>query len=104
MCDRGFSLIEIMVALAVFAILAVITSSVLVNAVQLDHRITTHQEHFHDIELAMALLSQDTTQFIPRAVRGNEMHLFPPIVGQATYVEFTRAGVVNPDDLAQQSN
>lgn len=103
MNNRGFTLIEIIIALAIFAILATITSSLLIQSVHVQERVSLHSERTAEIELAIALLQQDITQLIPRAVRGNEMHLFPPIIGQAKYFEFTRGGVTNPMSIEQRS-
>ncbi len=104
MNNRGFTLIEIIIALAIFAIIATITSSLLVQSVHLQERVSAHSERLSQIDLAIALLQQDIVQLIPRAVRGNEMHLFPPIIGQAKYFEFTRGGATNPMGIEKKSS
>lgn len=103
MNDQGFTLIEIIIAVAIFAIIAVITSSVLVQTMHLEERVSLHSEQTTHLELAITLLQQDISQFVPRAVRGNEMHLFPPLIGQQHYLELTRGGVSNPMDTEQRS-
>ncbi len=103
MFKKGFTLIEIMIALVVFAILATITSSVLVQALHLQERVNSHNDDTIKLELALSLLQQDTNQLIPRAVRGNEMHLFPALIAQASYFEFTRGGIFNPMAIEQRS-
>lgn len=103
MFKRGFTLIEIMIALIVFAILAMITSSVLVQTLHIQERVNAHNDDTVKLELTLSLLQQDTTHFISRAVRGNEMHLFPSIIAQPTYIEFTRGGILNPLATEQRS-
>lgn len=103
MNNRGFTLIEIIIALAIFGILATMTSSLLVQSIHIQERVSSHSERTAHIELTVALFQQDITQLIPRAVRGNEMHLFPPMIGQAKYFEFTRGGVTNPMGIEQRS-
>ncbi|MGL5743493.1 MAG: GspJ family T2SS minor pseudopilin variant LspJ [Legionella sp.] len=99
----GFTLIEILIALAVFAILATITTSVLYNAFTTRTRVNEQSERLNEIQLAISLIQQDITQTVERAIRGNEMRLFPAFIGQTTYLEFTRDGDVNPGSIEQRS-
>lgn len=101
--NRGYTLIEVMVALAVFAILAAITSQALYHAFDTRARVNVQANQLNDIQLAIALLSRDTEQVIDRSIRGNEMHLFPPFIGQPHYFEFTRDGLVNPGGVELRS-
>src|SRR5438105_632303 len=93
---NGFTLIEILIALAVFAILATITTSVLYNAFTTRARVNEQSALLTELQLAISLIQQDTRQTIERPIRSNEMRLFPAFIGQAHYVEFTRDGNVNP--------
>ncbi len=101
--NRGYTLIEVMVALAVFAILAAITSQALYHAFDTRARVNQQASQLNELQLAMTLLMRDTQQMVERPVRGNEMHLFPPFVGQPQYVEFTRGGLVNPQGKERRS-
>lgn len=100
---RGFTLLEILVALVVFAILATITSSTMYYAFNTRTRVTDQAERLVMLELAITLLQRDIEQTVPRSVLGNEMRLFPIFVGQPTYVEFTRGGLINPGNKEQRS-
>lgn len=99
----GFTLIEILIALAVFAILATITSSVMFYAFNTRARVTEHAERLVTLQLAISLIERDTEQAIVRAVRGNEMRLFPAFVGQKSYMELTRNGLANPGSQEKRS-
>lgn len=100
---RGFTLIEIMIALMVFAVLATITASSLFYAFNARARVNEQAVRLNSLQLAISLLQQDTEQAIPRAIRGNEMRLFPIFVGQKQYAEFTRDGNLNPKSLEKRS-
>jgi len=102
--QHGFTLIEIIIALAIFATIATITSSILYQSFQVQTRVTSQSEQLNMLQLTQVLLRRDTAQFIPRPVRGNEMHQFPAFIGQRQYVEFTRTGAINPLNVEQRSN
>jgi len=99
----GYTLLEIMVALAVFAILATITSSAMYHAFNTRARVSAQADRLNALQLAITLMERDTEQVVERAVLGNEMHLFPAFIGQAQYIEFTRGGLVNPKGAEQRS-
>ncbi len=96
MKTKGFTLLEILIALAVFAILATITSSAMYQAFNTRTKVTMQADRLSHLQLAMALIRRDTQQIVERSVHGNEFHLFPPFTGQPNYIEFTRGGEVNP--------
>ena len=100
---KGFTLIEILIALTVFAILAAITSSSLYYAFNTRTRVNAQAERLNALQLAVSIMQQDTTQAVARAVRGNDLHVFPIFVGQPQYLELTRDGNVNPKSLEKRS-
>ncbi|BCA95300.1 type II secretion system protein GspJ [Legionella antarctica] len=102
--SKGFTLIEILIALTVFAILATITSSSLYYAFTTRTRVNAQAERLNALQLAVSIIQQDTSQALERAIRGNEMHLFPIFVGQPQYLELTRDGNVNPQSLEKRSS
>lgn len=99
----GFTLIEILIALTVFAILATITSSSLYYAFNARTRVNAQAEQLNTLQLAVSIIQQDISQTVERAVRGNEMRLFPVFVGQTQYLEFTRDGSINPQSVHKRS-
>ncbi|MFT4058399.1 MAG: GspJ family T2SS minor pseudopilin variant LspJ [Legionella sp.] len=100
---RGFTLIEILIALTVFAILATITSSTLYHAFNTRTRVNEQSKRIANLQLAISLLQQDLSQTLERAIRANDMRLFPIFLGQADYMEFTRDGDVNPGSNEKHS-
>lgn len=101
--NKGFTLIEILIALTVFAILATITSSTLYYAFNTRTRVNAQAERLNALQLAISIIQQDTSQTVERAIRGNEMRLFPIFVGQPQYLELSRDGVVNPNSVEKRS-
>lgn len=100
---KGFTLIEILIALTVFAILATITSSVLYNAFSTRNRVNEQAERLGELQLAVSIIQQDIFQTVERSIRGNEMRLFPIFVGQAQYLELTKDGLTNPNSIEKRS-
>ncbi|CAM2942338.1 type II secretory pathway protein LspJ [Legionella steigerwaltii] len=100
---NGFTLIEILIALAVFAILATITSSVLYNAFTTRSRVNEQSQRLNELQLAISLIQQDTSQTLERPIRSNDMQLLPAFIGQTNYLEFTRDGDVNPGSIEKRS-
>lgn len=101
---HGFTLIEVLIALSVFAILATITSSSLYYAFNTRARVTVQAERLNALQMAISLIQQETRQIVNRPVRGNDMRLFSGFIGQDHYLEFTRDGHVNPGSLEKRSN
>ncbi|MDR3501960.1 MAG: GspJ family T2SS minor pseudopilin variant LspJ [Legionella sp.] len=102
--ESGFTLIEVLIALAVFAILASITSSTLYYAFNTRTRVNEQSERLSGLQLAISIVQQDISQTAERAIRGNDMRLFPIFIGRPDYVEFTRDGDVNPGSVEKRSS
>lgn len=99
----GFTLIEVLVALAVFAILATLTSSSLYYAFNTSERLRDESKRVVSMQLAISIVERDTQQIVLRAVRGNDMRLFSAFIGQPQYIEFTRGGIANPKSQEKRS-
>jgi len=100
---KGYTLLEVLVALTVFAILSTITASAMYHAFNTRARVNVQAEQLNNIQIAMTLMMHDTSQIIDRPVLGDETHQFPPFIGEPTYMEFTRGGAVTPTNDEHQS-
>ncbi len=80
----GYTLIEVLVALAVFATLAAITSSAMYYAFENRKKLTERADFFNELELAFSMISNDSIQILNRAVLGNEQHQFPLLLVKKT--------------------
>lgn len=94
---RGFTLLEILIALSVFALLATLTSSAMYHAFTTRSRVTAQADRLADLQRTMAFIQQDTQQIMPRAV---QEILF---IGKPDEVRFTRGGVFNTTTDAQSA-
>ncbi len=103
MKSKGFTLLEILIAIAIFAIIASITSSILYQTLQVKENSTEQISKINELQLALSILTQDIKQIIERPIRGNKMHLFPSFIGQNDYLEFTRGGNTNPNAYENRS-
>lgn len=101
---KGFTLIEILIALTVFAILAALTSSVMYYAFNTRDRVTAQAERLMALQLTISTLEHDILQMVNRPIRGNNMQIFPAFIGQSSQLEFTRGGISNPNGLQKKSS
>lgn len=99
----GFTLVEILIALTILAILATITSTALHHAFSTREKVSREAERLNTIQIAITLIQRDSQQATTRAIRSQDMHLFPAFIGKGNYLEFTRRGLANPRDERKQS-
>lgn len=102
MKDEGYTLLEIMIALTIFAILALITSSVIARLTETEKSLAQHAKHLAEIQFAIALIEQDLNNTTNRTAINQIM--FPAFIGSIKNMEFTRDGIANPDGEAHQSS
>ncbi|MCX7117545.1 MAG: GspJ family T2SS minor pseudopilin variant LspJ [Legionellales bacterium] len=100
---QGYTLIEIMIALAVFALISAITASAMFHAFDTRGRVNEQANQLNALQLGLSMLSHDIEQMIERPIHGDEMHVFPPFIGQSHYVEFSSGGSVNPNGILIKS-
>ena len=101
--SKGFTLLEILIALTIFAILAAITSSILYHAFSIRTRVADQADKTNTLQLAISLIQQDTIQTVERPIRSNDNQVFPAFIGQAKYLELTRDGNANPQSVEKRS-
>ncbi len=99
----GYTLIEVMIALMVFAIITTISASVMYHVFDIRSRVAQQAKQLEELQLVMTRLQHDATQLIARSVRTPDMQEVAAFVGTYQYMEFTRGGVVNPKAIAKRS-
>jgi len=92
----GFSLIELLVALAVFASMAALAYGGLDSVVRTRAELVRQQTAFQELMRSVALLERDLRQASARPVRGNFGESLPALLGGGDRIEFTRMGFANP--------
>ncbi len=96
---RGFTLLELLVALAVFAIMASAAYSGLRNVLFTRAAIEADNRQLATLQLALFRLAQDIEQSVPRASRDEYGEVQPALSGGALAretLQLTRAGWDNP--------
>ncbi|HET7064766.1 MAG TPA: type II secretion system minor pseudopilin GspJ [Rudaea sp.] len=92
----GFSLIELLVALAVFATMAALAYGGLDSVARTRAELGRQQDAFRDLMRGVGLIERDLRQAISRPVRGNYGEPLPALIGSSAHIEFTRTGFANP--------
>lgn len=94
--STGFSLIEILVALVVFAAMAAITWGALGQIARTRDALAAQQDRFAAVARTVGDLERDLRQAISRPVRGNYGEVVPALLGSGEQVELSRVGFANP--------
>lgn len=102
---RGFTLIEVLVAIAIFAIMSVVAYRGLNGILQARERVTLESRKWRELALFFARAEGDLTAVIDRPVRDNGDLILPSFVGKEHTVsqddaqmEFTRTGLPGQSD------
>jgi len=99
---RGFTLLELLIAIAIFALIALGTYRMLQSVLQSDESTRRHERQLHELTRAIAALDRDLLQIIPRTVRDAYGESLGALIGgtglpqQQPSLELTRNGWRNP--------
>lgn len=97
--SRGFTLLEMLVAVAVFAVISVMAYGGLNTVLQAKAQTERHAERLSELQMAMLMLERDISQAVPRGIRDSYGDAQPPLLGggdSQAAIEWTRAGWANP--------
>jgi general secretion pathway protein J len=104
---RAFTLIEVLVALAIFGVLSVLAYQALAASMTNAEILEARMARLQDIQQAMRLLGRDIVQAVPRPVRDPlDDHLRPAFqvtAGGEFALEVTHAGWPNPAGLKRST-
>jgi general secretion pathway protein J len=93
---RGFSLLELLVALAVFAALAAAAYGGLASIARTRAALAQQQDRFAAVTRAVSALERDLRQAIARPVLDNNGRATFALLGSSSSIELTRLGYANP--------
>ncbi|MDQ2069248.1 type II secretion system minor pseudopilin GspJ [Natronospira bacteriovora] len=97
---QGFTLFELMVAIAIFSVLGVMTWTAMAGMVRQQELTGEAMDRFRQIQQGVTILSRDLEHIRPRPVRGASHGDMLPALAGGDYLEypleFTRGGVRNP--------
>jgi general secretion pathway protein J len=101
----GFTLVEILIALFIFAILATIATLGLQSVIKSKERTELHATELQELQLAISLLQHDLLQAIDRPILDNDSSPLPSFYApRPNYFEFTHSGFNNPQMGQVRSN
>ena len=95
----GFTLLEVLVAMSIFAVVSVVAYSGLRTAVDAKQSSDVADARLAELQRAYAVLSRDFRQLAPRGVRSAFGDIEPPLLTEVGEVRLTRAGRGNPLQL-----
>jgi len=116
---QGFTLIEVLIALMIFAIIATIGMSGLQAVVLTDSRQETINKDLSELQFAYIVIQRDLAQAINRPIKDTQNIWRPGFLGAQRaglglpfdlsipgdlVLEFTRMGVPNPQQLEERSS
>ncbi|MEP6483473.1 MAG: type II secretion system minor pseudopilin GspJ [Rudaea sp.] len=99
----GFSLVELLVAITVFATMAALAYGGLNSIARTRTELGRQEDQFRDLMRAVETLKRDLVECVARPVRGANGQALPAILGAANHIELTRVGFANPQ-AEQRSN
>ncbi len=95
--SRGFTLIEILVAFLIFAIIGVISSQLLSQTVSAHSNLTERGNRLADAHRAMQIIQRDVMQLVYRPIRDTfDEPQDALLIGSDGAIEFSRLGWRNP--------
>lgn len=93
----GFTLIEILAALAVFAVIGVLANRILTGMIDINEGMRSQSDSLIAVQRALSIIERDVEQLTHRSVRDSLGDFLPPaVLGADTLLEFTRFGWQNP--------
>lgn len=96
--NHGFTLLELLIAISIFAFLALGTYRMLASVLASDEATRRHELQLRELQRAFAVLEQDLAQVGSRPIRDAFGDLRPALVGETepAAMEFSRLGWRNP--------
>lgn len=100
---RGFTLLEVLVAMAIFAIIGLGANELLRTISHTHDRAKQITDSLNQLSMAFVIMERDITEIVPRSIRDQNGDPLPPLmVGTGKYLmQFTRTGWNNPTGLAR---
>lgn len=102
----GFTLLEMVIAMAIFAVIMIIVMGGLNMVMRAQEKVSVRAKRLGEIQMAMAVLSRDLRQIVPRPIRDNNGELKDALIVDRTNpirLEFTTGGLANPQATYQRS-
>lgn len=95
----GFTLLELLIAIAVFSIISTIIYSGLKTVLDAEQHTDKHIEGLSKLQISLSLIQRDIEQAVTRPVRNEYGDTVETMIGSensSVLLEFTRGGYLNP--------
>lgn len=94
--SAGFTLLELVVAVAIFAVLSTLAYGGLRTVTETDRELEARERHFARVQTAVAIIQQDLGRLVARGVRDELGDPIPALRGglAGVVLELTRGGVI----------
>jgi len=102
--SRAFTLIEILVALFIFAIMGVLAAMSLHSMIRTHEQLKKSDQQLLQLQITMTLLRRDIMQVIDRKIRDASGDQEAAFIASGNKIEFTRAGSLSSLFGGQQSD
>jgi len=102
--NKGFTLIEILIALMIFAIMGVLAARSLQSIIRVHNALKKDNRQTMELMMTMTLLRRDISEAINRPVLSNSGVSTPALSASGSQLIFTRTGLLNPFNESRQSN
>jgi len=95
---NGFTLLELLVAVSVFAVIAALASGGFNSVLNTASRSEEHMQRLAELQKAMTIIARDVEQAVDRPVRDGFGDRLAPFIGSqpTNLLEFSRTGRRNP--------
>lgn len=104
--SRGFTLVELLVAMAIFAIIGIAAASGLRSVIRLRDQSDKTMLRLRQVQLAMSIMARDFSQLAPRPIRDELGSVHPAFTAgpdNVPPIEFTHGGWPNPLGLPRST-
>lgn len=104
--QKGFTLLELLIASIIFAIMAIMAYGGLANVMDNSKSSERALKRLQQIQQSVSVINRDFSQLVPRTIRDEFGNIQPAFVAGSyigNLVEFTRGGRVNPADLLRST-
>lgn len=94
--SAGFTLLEVLVAVAILAIMGVLMQQVLMSVLQAREAADRHGAQLRQMQKAQVVMQRDIGQMLPRVVRDEFGDVQPALILGKNQLVFTRLSVLSP--------
>lgn len=92
--QKGFTLLEVLIAMALFSLLGVACYQLLERITHTDHRVHQHERQLRYLQRALSIFERDLTQAIAYPVNGSSAR--QALIGGLEEIQLVRGGWSNP--------